>query len=293
MCSARNRVDIKIFDDLPEELSNLHKFLDMIKEINEINETFSPYLNPLVNNYWTIHENVVVYKHIKKDPNLSKRCFVYLKQIKYLLRDVDKYKKRSEYYKEKYIAVKQELVSAKLFARGLQKKLQLLEEENRKTFVPNIVYDKQFDKEFEIDVIENHYNEFKSRQICYDYGDNFLLSKNSLVKVCKSVIGFLNANGGTLYIGVEDNGIVNGVKFHSREHLDQFMKQIDNYLLNLKPVILDKFYDYKFWKIGDGSVVVLIIVQEQKIDKKRYLMRNSNNFYIRCHSITRKIVLFK
>lgn len=294
MSSTKNRIDLKLLDNLPKELSNLHKFLDMIEEIASTDNKMSKYLNPLILDYWTIYENAVVYEYLKKDKHLGKRCFVYLKQVKYLLRDVDKFRSRSENYKKKYKQLKEEYDKTKYHFISTKKKLQFLEEEREKTFVPKIVFDKEFETNFELDIIENHYNEFKSKKICnkYENANTYSLHKKSLEKIYKSIIGFLNADGGTLYIGVEDDGITNGIKFINREHLDQFMKQIDNYLLNLYPIIFEKFYDYKFWKIGENSIVVLIIVYPQKcMPKKRYSIKSSDITYIRCHSITRSIKL--
>lgn len=292
MC-ARS-IDVRIFEKLPEELRNLHRFMDMMKEIEVVDDELRPYLNPLVIDYWNITENVQVYQSIKQDDVLAKRCFLYLKQIKYLHRDVEKLTKQIERYKELYIKFKREAAGAEQRFNYVKKRLDFYENEKKKDYIPKLKYAEQFDEEFEIEIIEDHNNEFKARNICYDFGENYSMQPRSLKNITKSIIGFLNADGGTLYIGIEDSGLVNGIKFVNREHLDQFMKQIDNYFVSTLPQVVDKFYDYEFWKVGNCAVVVLIKVQKQKEkEKKKYVIQNSNTLYIRCHSITRKIDLSK
>ena len=41
--------------------------------------------------------------------------------------------------------------------------------------------------------------------------DSIELKSQVIPDICKEVIGFANTNGGTVYIGIEDNGIIVGV----------------------------------------------------------------------------------
>ena len=41
------------------------------------------------------------------------------------------------------------------------------------------------------------------------------------------ISAFLNTNGGTLYFGISDNGIINGVKL-SRKNIDDLKLKVDS-----------------------------------------------------------------
>lgn len=281
---------IIIFVD--KEYSNLDKFYNMIDEIKNNDNTynFKHFLNPLTDTYWTINENKMIYKYLKNDNLIVKRCFVYLKKIKYLHKDIINLKYGLKCNKKKYLNLKRELITIKTQLKSKSIKLGFLT--STFNYTPKYLkFHKILDDDImEINVVEDHYNEFKSKNILYDNNINNKINRFGLEQIIKSILGFLNADGGKLYIGIEDNGYISGVEFYNRIHLDNFMKQIDNTLTNVKPVIIDKFYDYEFWK-KRKSIVIVINVIKQKEPKKRFTINGSKYLYVRSHTLTRKICI--
>lgn len=275
---------------LYNEYYNLDKFYNMIDEVlnNDIKYPYNYFLHPLTEKYWTINENILLYNYLKNDKLLAKRCFVYLKKIKYLHKDIISLKIGFKNNKKKYLNLKREFITVKTQLKAKSKKLNFLT--SKFDYTPkHLKFDKILDDEIsEINVFEDHYNEFKSKNILYDDLDNTKINKFGLDQIIKSILGFLNGDGGNLYIGVEDNGYISGVEFYNRNHLDNFMKQIDNTLTNVRPVIIDKFYDYEFWKKGK-FIVIVIRVKKQYEPKKRYIINGSKYLYVRMHTLTRKI----
>ena len=269
---------------------NLDKFYNMIDEVlnNDKNYYYNYFLNPLTETYWTINENILLYNYLKNDKLLAKICFVYLKKIKYLHKDIISLKIGFKNNKKKYLNLKKEFITVKTQLKAKSKKLDFLT--SKFNYTPtHLKFDKILDKNcIEINVIEDHYNEFKSKNILYDDLDDKKINKFGLDQIIKSILGFLNSDGGNLYIGIEDNGYISGVEFYNRNHLDNFMKQIDNTLTNIKPIIIDKFYDYEFWK-KNKFIVIVIRVKKQDKPKKRYIINGSKYLYVRTHTLTRKI----
>ena len=86
---------------------------------------------------------------------------------------------------------------------------------------------------------EDSKKEFKS-SIVYPAGDTVPDIDKQLGIICRTIAGFMNANGGTLYIGVSDSGYVCGIEgdyshlndgseeFTYKENDDQYMLKITN-----------------------------------------------------------------
>jgi hypothetical protein len=281
--------EIKRIEEQEFPYNMLHKFTDIVQTF-EPNQ-YSQYLNPMTLDYWPITQNNNIFNYLEKSENLGLRCFVYLKQIKFLYRDLekitmqrDRYKKLAEEKTQLVITYKNQLVS-------LNRQLTFFRSEQKKNYMPVLPFVQEYEQDFLINVQENHHNEFKARHICYDFSNpaNYDLNPYALRQIGKSLIGFLNADGGTLYIGVEDSGLVNGIKFINREHLDQFTKQVDNLMLNVVPIIFDKFYDYSYWRVNDAIVILLTVPAQVEQVKKRYMFKGSRDYYVRHHSMTRRI----
>ena len=286
--SRLSTAEIKRIEEQEFPYNMLHKFTD-IAQILETDQ-YSQFLSPTTLDYWPISLNNHIFNFLDQSENQGLRCFVYLKQIKFLYRDLEKvtmqrnrYKKIVEEKTQLVITLKNQLVS-------LNRQLTFYRNEQKKTYMPVLDFSQEYEQEFLINVQENHHNEFKARHICYDFSNpsNYDLNPYALRQIGKSLIGFLNADGGTLYIGVEDNGLVNGIKFIDRSHLDQFTKQVDNLMLNVVPIIFDKFYDYSYWRVND-AIVILLTVPAQVGAKKRYMFKGSRDYYVRHHSMTRRI----
>lgn len=106
------------------------------------------------------------------------------------------------------------------------------------------------------------------------------IEKSSL----KNVVGFLNAKGGTLLIGVADDNEITGIE-------DDFYNSNDKYLLNFKNAINSKigpeFYpliDYDIYKVWDKKIL--------KIDclpSKKACFYDTNEFYVRTNPATDRL----
>ena len=82
------------------------------------------------------------------------------------------------------------------------------------------------------------------------------LKSSVVADLCKEVIAFANTRGGTLYIGVEDNGTVIGV-----DSADRVTLQINNMVRDsIKPDIT-MFVRYEALET-DGKQIVAVTVQK-------------------------------
>ena len=103
----------------------------------------------------------------------------------------------------------------------------------------------------------------------------------------KTIVGFLNAEGGVLLIGVEDNGLIPGLAVE----IDKFHKTKDKYLLNLKNKIKDRiglpyfrFLTIEFVEVDDVFVLQVVC----KSSNEEVFLDNSD-FYIRTSPSTEKL----
>ena len=82
--------------------------------------------------------------------------------------------------------------------------------------------------------------------------------------ICKEVIAFANTKGGTLYIGVEDDGTVVGV-----DSADRVTLQINNMVRDsIKPDVT-MFVRYETQKIDSKQIVVVTV--QKGTDRPYYL----------------------
>lgn len=129
---------------------------------------------------------------------------------------------------------------------------------------------------------ENKYIEFKetfSKNIRTQQKDKEI-EKSSL----KNIVGFLNAAGGTLLIGVSDDGQVTGVE-------DDFFNSTDKYKLNFKNALNTKigseFYsliDYDLYSVA-GKLVLKVYCKPSP-DPCFY---DQTEFYVRTNPATDKL----
>lgn len=90
------------------------------------------------------------------------------------------------------------------------------------------------------------------------------LKSSVVADLCKEVIAFANTKGGTLYIGVEDNGTVIGV-----DSADHVTLQINNMVLDsIKPDIT-MFVHYETQVINDKQIIAVIV--QEGTDRPYYL----------------------
>lgn len=110
--------------------------------------------------------------------------------------------------------------------------------------------------------IENEYVELKS-QIVKD--------------ICKEIVAFANSKGGTLYIGIEDDGTVIGV-----ENIDTVMLQINNMIRDTIKPDLTMFIHYDIQNVEDKNILAVTV---QKGTNRPYYLSNKglkpNGVYVR------------
>jgi hypothetical protein len=103
----------------------------------------------------------------------------------------------------------------------------------------------------------------------------------------KTIIGFLNTDGGVLLIGVDDNGKVKGAD----TEIQKFYKSNDKYLLNFKNRIKDRigeqYYPLINYKISVVDKKSVLVVECFESDKPCYL--DGSDFYVRTNPATDKL----
>ena len=107
------------------------------------------------------------------------------------------------------------------------------------------------------------------------------IEKSSL----KNIVGFLNADGGTLLIGVHDNGDVVGIG-------DDFFVSNDKYLLHFKNAIKTKIGS-QFYPLIDFDLFQVLDKQILKVEckaSKRACFYNGDEFYVRTNPSTDQLV---
>lgn len=133
---------------------------------------------------------------------------------------------------------------------------------------------------------ENEKLEFKSTLV-WDINKN--VSSPEIEKIiAKSMAGFMNSNGGTILIGVADDGSIYGIEDDLKEI---FKHDIDGFQLRVKGIIkkylgtmFGKYIHMKFWNENGKTVCIMTV---DKSSKQVYLKdKGEYRFYIRIGSST-------
>ena len=109
--------------------------------------------------------------------------------------------------------------------------------------------------EYAIELGESHYREFKSAY----QGKPGEKEPRDFKEICRSaakeLVAFANADGGELFIGIEDNGEVTGIPY-SDDKLNQILEVSSNYVLEDTPLPIKRrnIIDYKGKRIVYFSV---------------------------------------
>lgn len=111
----------------------------------------------------------------------------------------------------------------------------------------------------EVNIYEDHFNEFK--QYCKKIDPNI---------ITKYICAFLNVRGGTLFLGINDQGLVKGIHM-VRKKRDEFILEIDQLLKKFTPPLLPDecfmtfcpvYTDFKKRTIIQDKYVIEIHVQK-------------------------------
>ncbi|CAD8089300.1 unnamed protein product [Paramecium primaurelia] len=132
---------------------------------------------------------------------------------------------------------------------------------------------KKYIQRIEINQFEDLKHEFKQfKEIRMDLIMNYICA-------------FLNSQGGILYIGITDKGIVQGIKM-TRKQKDDFQIEFDNNLRHFDPIVLPEQVELMFVPIYKDELIMIqdLFVIEIKInvvDKKQLYFTNLNEAYIK------------
>jgi hypothetical protein len=144
----------------------------------------------------------------------------------------------------------------------------------------------------EIDKILNVIRQGESKNIEFKETLSLDVRKNTKEKyielsVLKTVTAFLNTDGGTLLVGVNDNGEITGLD----DEIDKFHKSLDKFLLHFKNLIKaqvgEGFYpliDYRVVQVSNKSI---LLVECDKSRSECFL--GGKDFYVRTNPATDKL----
>ena len=93
--------------------------------------------------------------------------------------------------------------------------------------------------EIAIELGESHYREFKSGYQGIPGNKKTRDFKEICYNVAKELVAFANADGGELFIGIEDNNQVTGLP-HTEEQLNRILQASSNYVLKDTPLPLKR-----------------------------------------------------
>jgi predicted HTH transcriptional regulator len=111
--------------------------------------------------------------------------------------------------------------------------------------------------------------------------------------VTKTIVAFLNSDGGTLLIGVEDSGTVLGIE-PDFEHLKQGKQTADGWLLSLQEVIINAL-GAEVWNavrvslVPHGPQTVAVVSCPPRTTETWHSEDGGERFYIRAANGTREL----
>ena len=126
-----------------------------------------------------------------------------------------------------------------------------------------------------VNFIEDHSHEFKDQKL-------------HLYTITRYISGFLNSKGGTLYYGIDDNGLIKGINIRDYE-IDNFKKKVYEELSKFRPKVDSTLVKIKFtplyylkiqtYKLISNSYVLEIQVQKGSVDEIYFT--NYNEIHVR------------
>lgn len=110
--------------------------------------------------------------------------------------------------------------------------------------------------------------------------------------IVKSISGFMNTNGGTLLIGVSDDGsilgIENDIESLNRKDLDGFQQRLIQIIDNYIGTIFTKYIHINFEDL-DGRTVCIMKIETSPRKPVYFKDKESEEFYIRAGNTTRPL----
>ena len=130
--------------------------------------------------------------------------------------------------------------------------------------------------------------EFKS-SLKYDYRTK-KANANLQTEIAKTIAGFLNFKGGTLFIGVQDDGSILGLRkdyslLGRKRNFDGFLIQLNNLIKKHFRGNIFEYLDFTLQEI-EGEEICLITVEESSLP---IFLRLEGDFYVRSAASTNKL----
>ena len=102
--------------------------------------------------------------------------------------------------------------------------------------------------------------------------------------IVRHIIGFANASGGKLVIGIEDNGDVTGFNYQQANSVEAFREIIYS---NTKPTPIFEFIEVPVTNKNNKDDVVLVIDVEVSVD--RVILNNKEECFLRMGDNTKQL----
>jgi hypothetical protein len=133
---------------------------------------------------------------------------------------------------------------------------------------------------------ENDWVEFKS-SIRYDYHQKFVNRELEIV-IAKTIVGFMNAKGGKLIIGLNDEGVILGLQkdFQTLKHKnkDGFEREIFRIILNYLGTEASFNIHVSFYQIGKEDICLVDV--EPSLNPVYVSDGKNTTFYVRTGNAT-------
>ncbi|MGX7025353.1 ATP-binding protein [Vagococcus hydrophili] len=102
--------------------------------------------------------------------------------------------------------------------------------------------------------------------------------------IIRHIIGFANASGGKLVIGIEDNGEVTGFNYQQANSVEAFRESI---YANVRPTPIFEFFEIPVVNGNEKNDIVLVIDIEVSVDK--VIFNSREECYLRMGDNTKKL----
>lgn len=118
-----------------------------------------------------------------------------------------------------------------------------------------------------------------------EYKRSYPTEKAAKDKVFQTINAFLNSTGGTILLGVDDNGKVVGIKRWTNSLKDNLLKEIINRVNKFGGDILD----YVSVNVEEVENKIVIRIDVQKIGRPVFMPNKAEDYYIRKNATNQKL----
>ncbi|OMJ90467.1 hypothetical protein SteCoe_7169 [Stentor coeruleus] len=134
-------------------------------------------------------------------------------------------------------------------------------------------------------VLKEELKKYEDRKTEFKSSKNIFRIQNSADIIAPYVSAFLNTEGGILFYGIKDNGVVEGISL-SRKDRDQFTLALDNIFQKFNPQITHEDYQITFKQVKDKNYkdindLYVIEFRVNKGKKDSVYFTHKNETYIR------------